>query len=478
MRKGVAGAVASFLPFAFSLLPKNCIFAALNSFKFYKNMRRLFTTFLLCCVAVTIAFAQAPEKFTYQAVVRNASNSLIANAQVSVRVSILQGSANGSAVYVETQTATTNANGLMTLSIGGGSVQQGTFANIDWASGPFFLKTETDPNGGSNYSVTTTQQLLSVPYALYAKTAENGFSGDYNDLTNTPTIPTVPTNVSTFTNDAGYLTDADIADLLTTVDALLDQVDSLNRVVRNAGGQPVVMPNRPCPGMPTIMDYDSNVYRTVQIGWQCWMQENLRTTHYANGSLLNPWSSATGTDVPYRHPAHGIPDSVPTYGYYYNWYATVQQVNPWDTVTGRIQGICPNGWHVPSLEEWDDMVEYVHTQEDFWCDGDSIKIAKSLAHPQGWYPFGSDECIPSVNSSMNNATGFSARPSGHFWSTSVYYTNQKTSFWTSTQKEINNEYLHAWHGTIEWNNTNVSNLYDGKSAGYNVRCLRDLPVQH
>ena len=116
-------------------------------------MRKFFTTFLLCCVAVSIVFAQAPEKFTYQAVVRNASNSLVANAQVGVRVSILQGSASGSAVYVETQTVTTNVNGLMTLSIGGGSVQQGTFANIDWANGPFFLKTETDPNGGSNYSV-------------------------------------------------------------------------------------------------------------------------------------------------------------------------------------------------------------------------------------------------------------------------------------------------------------------------------------
>ena len=169
-------------------------------------MRRIFTTLFLCCLAVSIAFAQAPEKFTYQAVVRNASNALIANAQVGVRVSILQGSTNGSAVYVETQTATTNVNGLMTLNIGGGTVEQGSFAGINWANGPFFLKMETDPLGGSNYTVTSTQQLMSVPYALYAEEAGNGFSGDYNDLTNKPTIPTVPTNVSAFINDAGYLT--------------------------------------------------------------------------------------------------------------------------------------------------------------------------------------------------------------------------------------------------------------------------------
>ena len=160
--------------------------------------------FLVLCVCGLMA--QAPEKFTYQAVVRNAGNSLVTNAQVGVRVSVLQGTAQGTPVYVETHTVSTNANGLLTLEIGGGTAQTGSFDAIGWADGVFFLKTEIDPNGGSNYSVTTTQQLLSVPYALYAKQAGNGFSGDYNDLTNTPTIPTVPTNVSAFTNDAGYIT--------------------------------------------------------------------------------------------------------------------------------------------------------------------------------------------------------------------------------------------------------------------------------
>ena len=165
-----------------------------------------FFTMMIMVLAVAVAMAQAPEKFTYQAVVRNASNALVSNAPVGVRVSVLQGGVNGTLVYMETHTAVTNANGLMTLQIGGGNVQQGSFAGIDWANGPYYLKTETDPNGGTNYSITSTQQLLSVPYALYAKDAGNGFSGDYNDLTNTPEIPTVPANVSAFTNDAGYLT--------------------------------------------------------------------------------------------------------------------------------------------------------------------------------------------------------------------------------------------------------------------------------
>ena len=169
-------------------------------------MKKLTTFITLLLLCATALFAQAPEKFTYQAVVRNASNALVANTQVGIRVNILQGTATGSAVYSESHVLSTNANGLVTVNIGGGSALHGSFAGINWADGPYFLKTDIDPNGGNDYSIITTQQLLSVPYALYAKDAGNGFSGDYNDLTNTPTIPTVPTDVSAFNNDAGYLT--------------------------------------------------------------------------------------------------------------------------------------------------------------------------------------------------------------------------------------------------------------------------------
>ena len=104
--------------------------------------------------------AQAPQLMSYQAVVRNGSNQLLSNAPVGMRISVLQGSANGNAVYSETHSVTTNAQGLAALSIGGGTPQSGTFAGIDWANGPFFLKAETDPAGGTNYSITATSQLL------------------------------------------------------------------------------------------------------------------------------------------------------------------------------------------------------------------------------------------------------------------------------------------------------------------------------
>jgi len=165
-------------------------------------MKRILTITLFCLISLTL-FAQSPEKMSYQAVIRNSSNQLVVNSTIGMRISILQSSVSGTSVYVETQKPKTNTNGLVTIEIGGGSVVSGTFASIDWSKGPYFIKTETDPTGGINYTISGTSQLLSVPYALYAKKAGNGFSGNYNDLSNKPTIPT---KVSQLTNDKGYLT--------------------------------------------------------------------------------------------------------------------------------------------------------------------------------------------------------------------------------------------------------------------------------
>jgi len=120
--------------------------------------------------------AQAPSRMSYQSVVRNSGGQLVTNASVSIRITILQGSANGNITYIETHSKTSNDNGLVSLEIGGGTVVLGTFSSINWATGPYFLKTETDPAGGSNYAISGISQLLSVPYALYAEK-----SGNIND---------------------------------------------------------------------------------------------------------------------------------------------------------------------------------------------------------------------------------------------------------------------------------------------------------
>ena len=224
-------------------------------------MKRVFTI-LVAVLLSAFVFAQTPEKMSYQAVIRNSSDALVTNTQIGMEINIRQGSPTGTIVYTETQTPTTNANGLVSIEIGGGT----GFSTINWVNGPYFIETKTDIAGGTNYTITGTSQLLSVPYALHSKTAETitggiaetdpifgaspangitsgdisnwnnkldtevdgsvtnelqtlsisndtvylsnggfvklpaGFDGQYSSLTGTPT------NVSVFTNDAGYLT--------------------------------------------------------------------------------------------------------------------------------------------------------------------------------------------------------------------------------------------------------------------------------
>ncbi|MEI6090138.1 MAG: hypothetical protein WCR42_06785 [bacterium] len=135
-------------------------------------MKKLFTI-LAVVVITTSLFAQAPYRMSYQAVIRNASNHLVTSTTVGMRISILHGSPTGSVVYVETHTPTTNSNGLATIEIGSGTILTGSFGYINWENGPFFVKSETDLEGGTNYTITNISQLMSVSYALYANTAEN-----------------------------------------------------------------------------------------------------------------------------------------------------------------------------------------------------------------------------------------------------------------------------------------------------------------
>ena len=150
-------------------------------------MKRLFTILGFLIFTLNV-FAQAPAKMSFQAIIRNSSNKLITGSVIGMRISILQGSSTGVPVYVETQSPITNLNGLATIEIGSGTVVSGNFGNINWSAGQYFVKVETDPSGGTSYSVTGATQLITVPYAFYATTAGTSFNGDYNDLTNKPKL--------------------------------------------------------------------------------------------------------------------------------------------------------------------------------------------------------------------------------------------------------------------------------------------------
>ena len=139
-------------------------------------MKRIITIAAALLMTLSV-WAQSPEKMSYQAVIRDAGNALVATQAVGMQISILQGGAAGTPVYVETQTPTSNANGLVSLEIGTGTLVSGDFTTIDWANDTYFIKTETDPTGGSTYTITGTSQLMSVPYALYAKTSGSSTPG-------------------------------------------------------------------------------------------------------------------------------------------------------------------------------------------------------------------------------------------------------------------------------------------------------------
>ncbi|ASS49279.1 MAG: hypothetical protein A3D31_03860 [Candidatus Fluviicola riflensis] len=143
-------------------------------------MKKLIVSLIAITTISLSSLAQAPEGFKYQAVVRDAANIILDNQAVGMRMTIQQGSIGGTAVYTETFTATTNAYGLVNLEIGTG-VSADDLATIDWSNGPYFIETAIDVAGGVSYVVMGTSELLSVPYALYAKTAENVLNDQVDD---------------------------------------------------------------------------------------------------------------------------------------------------------------------------------------------------------------------------------------------------------------------------------------------------------
>ncbi|MBP7810203.1 MAG: hypothetical protein KA163_12995 [Bacteroidia bacterium] len=170
---------------------------------------------LFCLLAVSAIKAQAPQYLNYQGIARDAGGTIITTA-IGVKFEILQGSASGTVVYDETNTITPSSAGIFTTAIGSGAAGIGTFSLITWANGPYYIRVNIDPTGGTSYSTVGTSQLLSVPYALYAETAGNtqtvnisgsAVTGTYPNYTITaPGVPTASTGISisggTITNTA------------------------------------------------------------------------------------------------------------------------------------------------------------------------------------------------------------------------------------------------------------------------------------
>lgn len=201
-----------------------------------KSIRIFIQTIFALTILSNIAFAQAPDKISYQAIIRDNLNNILSNETIRLRIAVLEGSIEGEEVYAETHLETTNSNGLITVLIGGGDLISGDFANIEWSAETFYLKIEVDPTGGTNYSISGVSPLVSVPYAMHAKTAESvqnieitgseeafgnwdknvsdDFDGDYTSLRNTPDLSIYSTTDTTLSeaevdemvSNNGYLT--------------------------------------------------------------------------------------------------------------------------------------------------------------------------------------------------------------------------------------------------------------------------------
>lgn len=202
----------------------------------------------------------------------------------------------------------------------------------------------------------------------------------------------------------------------------------------------------PCEGTPYVMDVDGNIYNTEQIGSQCWMKENLRTTHYRNGVDISSGMWWYNNDVGYKY----------KYGALYTW-----------NVVNNGNKLCPEGWHVPSDAEWIALTNYVPT-----LDGQKLKSCRQQNSPLG------GNCYTSTHPRWNSNShygddeyGFAALPAGYRdTSGSFNRLGQRAYFWSSTQSSSTN----AWSRYLYYDSDDV-NRYGShhKDYGFSVRCLKD-----
>ncbi len=423
-------------------------------------------------------FAQVPESFQYQAVVRDAG-AILANTNATFRISIIETSTGGSAVYVETHNAMTNDYGIVTLAIGDGIPVSGDFSAIDWADDLHFIKVEIDLEEDMTYEFMGTTQLLSVPYALNAKTADNVFSGEYADLNGKPV------NVSEFDNDAGYLTSEEDGSVTNEIQTLSDVLGEGN----DAGGNKIsnlADPEDPQDAVTkqflkellnrvetiekvnglkiykdTLTDVEGNQYRAIEIGNQTWMADNLRTTKYSYGSDI------TGVLIYNDDESYAE-----KYGRLYTWNDAMDSHSSSSYNPSYIQGACPDDWHLPSDAEWKELELYLGLSET------DIEIVNTWrGKNEGGALKGIDTSWDTPNESVTNSSGFYALPSGMYRAISGFIGfGTQCHFISST--EVDATYFYNRALTYTQGGILRSDSYE-KAWSYSVRCVKDkYPILH
>ena len=248
-------------------------------------------------------------------------------------------------------------------------------------------------------------------------------------------------------------------------------------------GCPYLGDGLPCQNTPTVTDYDGNIYTTVKVGCQCWLKENLRTTHYADGTEISLGGDVASTTEPQYWSQPGCHLELQDRGYLYNWVAVVKDLpifdeeDTLDTPPGTpVQGICPNGWHVPSLADGDRMFDYLDTHTEYLCNGWLGQNGKALASQTGW-PYSYYTCTVGHDTLTNNTTGFSLFSAGYCVGST--YDNAGAFLWTSDYPGIYVLGVHERAYALRLSSAQASmySFVAGAWTAMAVRCLRDEDIQ-
>ncbi len=282
----------------------------------------------------------------------------------------------------------------------------GNFSNIEWGNGIYFLKSETDINNGTNFTIVGTTQLLSVPYSLQSG---NGFSA-------------VSSRGDTLFFDNGKFLIIPGISVANPSGSRFNQKLSYDNVI----------------------DIDGNNYKTIAIGNQTWMAENLKVTRYRNGNPISlvsnnlQWqNTTTGAWCYYNN------DSINNtlYGKLYNWFAVNTE-------------ICPAGWHIPTDAEWSALENVL--------EGTTIAGGKMKSITSNYWK--------DPNTGATNTSGFSALPGGFRNNSGQFSTiSNYGAWWTSTANGTNQ----AWERDISFNAGSLYRSSYSQNYGFAVRCLKD-----
>ena len=420
-------------------------------------MKKFYTILCLAIATLTQLQAQAPQGFNYQATVRNSSGDLIVNTNVYFRFNIMQGSQTSLPVFTEIHYVPTDDLGQVNLIIGQGTATTGTFSELDWSLGSYYLGIELSINGANNYVAMGTTQLLSVPYALYAENSGNA----------PPSTPNLET-VLAENNSANNQQIKDLLDPTEAQDAATKAYIDAQIAEAVAGLQSQIDALQAMTGSGTVTDQDGNSYPYLTYGDQVWTVENAEIVTYRDGTPIPQVTDATEWEA-LTTGAWAYYNNDPTKPRLYNWYA-VMGIHDTDPNTPNKE-FAPEGWHVPSDDEWTRLENYL-IANGYNYDGTTTgnKIAKAMASTTGWNSLTEPGTVGN-DQSTNNSSGFNAYPEG-YRSVDGSFNDEGNSafFWSSTGNVT--DYA-VYRNLSTYFSNPIGSTYDNLQPGFSVRFVRD-----